>query len=215
MATFDDLLPDIQVEIPEIPSFVAQRSLIRAMREFCEETRAWRISFNASTLADDPLLPLISYFPDFTELVDVITIKNVDGGEPVEPRTYAWFDKNLSDWRSDSAIDANYYVLEDNNTIRLVPYPTETIVNKYYVRAAIKPLLTTTTLDDRMVNKYSETLIHGALAKLYAIPRKPWTDLQLASIHDAQFRVKFGQARTEAAEEFQTGVPRKVKYGGV
>jgi hypothetical protein len=147
--------------------------------------------------------------------VDVISLKNTDGGTPVKPRTQAWLDKNLSDWRNEENDLASYYMLDSNNTLRLTPTPASTVAAQYYARVAVKPLLTATTVDDVVLNKYDELLIHGALGRLYALPRKPWTDLQLASYHTAQFTLGIPAARTEAAEEFQTGIPRKVKYGGL
>lgn len=215
MAGFADLVPDIQVEIPETPVFVAERQIIRATRELCEEARVWRLSFDIDTVADTATVVLTNSLPANTELVDVISMKNAAGGEPLTPMTYARMDKNHSDWRSESNSDAKHYVLEANNTLRLYPTPADDATDKYHIRVAVKPKLTVTSLDDRLFNKYSEILISGALARLYAIPRKPWTDLQLAGYHRGIFYSSFPAARTEAAEEFQTGVARKVSYGGI
>jgi hypothetical protein len=142
-------------------------------------------------------------------------MKNNGGGEPVHPRTYSWLDQNTSDWRGQTDIAAKWYVRDGNNTLRLSPTPSSTSANLYTARVAVKPLLTATTLDDLLVNKFSEDLIHGALGQLYLIPRKPWTDLNLGQYHQALFSESFAGARTAAAEEFETGVPRKVKYGGL
>ena len=215
MAAVVDLVPDVRVEIPEIPSFVAERQLLRAAREFCEETRTWRVSDQISTVAAIATINLTSILPTSTELVDIISIKNISGGAPPEPRTFAWLDENVSDWRTDTALDAKWYVLDGNNTIRLVPTPSTTTTNQYYIRIAVKPLLTAVTIDDVLVNKYDELLVHGALSKLFLIPRKSWTDTNLAAFHLSLFGGSFAAARTEAAEEFQTGIPRKVKYGGL
>jgi hypothetical protein len=215
MAGFTALVPDIQVEIPEIPTFVAERQLVRALRELCEEARVWRISFTINTTADVPTILLSSYMPLGTELVDIVSMKNSSGGEPLAPTTYIKMDKNHTDWRNESNSDASKYMLDTNNTIRLYPTPTDTIDRKYNVRAAIKPQLAVVDIDELVLNKYSEILISGALSRLYALPRKPWTDLQQSALHRAIFYSGFAAARTEAAEEFQTGVSRKVKYGGI
>jgi hypothetical protein len=142
-------------------------------------------------------------------------MKNSSGGAPVVPRTFSWLDENLSDWRSQTSDLANYYVLDGNNTIRLVPTPTTTTANLYSVRVAVKPTLAAITLDDVLVNKYRESLISGALGLLFMLPRKPWTDTRMAGFHTASFEGAMPPARAEAADEFQTGVPRKVKYGGL
>ena len=215
MAAISSLVPDVRVEIPEIPGFVAERQLLRALREFAEATRTWRVNIQVSTTAAAATVDLTASLPAATELVDIISVKNISGGAPPEPRTFAWLDKNVSDWRTDTALDAKWFVLDGNNTIRLVPTPSTTVANQYDVRIAVKPSLTATTIDDVVANKYDELLVHGALARLYAIPRKPWTDLNLGQYHLILFQGGIPAARTEAAEEFQTGVPRRVKYGGL
>jgi len=216
MAAITTLTPDIQSKIPEIPAFIATREIIHATREFCEFTRAWRVDIQVSTTADTATVDLTNLLPTGTELVDIISMKNVEGSRPVLPTTQAWLDTNTSDWRGDTALDANYYVLSGNNTIQLVPTPSTTVSNQYYVRVAVKPLLATaTTFDDVLVNKYDQVLVDGALARLYLIPRKPWTDTGLGAYHRQVFMAAMPSARTEAAEEFQTGVARKVKYGGL
>jgi len=215
MAAISDLIPDVRVEIPAIPSFVAARQLLRATREFTEMTRTWRVNISVSTTTTVATVDLTPLLPTATELVDIISIKNTAGGAPLEPRTFIWLDKNTSDWRSDTDLNAKWYVLDSNNTIRLVPTPSTTVAAQYDVRVAVKPLLTATEIGDVVANKYDELLVHGALAKLYLIPSKPWTDAKLSTYHQALFLAGFSGARTEAAEEYQTGIPRNVKYGGL
>lgn len=217
MTAFSVLTPDIRVEIPEIPAFVAERQLLRALREFAEESRAWRTNIQVGVTASTATVDLTSLFPAGAELVDIISVKDaIIGGAPVAPTTYIRMDKDHPDWRNEEALDAQWYVLDGNNTIRFVFTPSTTVAAKYDVRVALKPILATAaTVDDVIANKYDELLVHGALARLYLIPRKPWTDANLAVFHKNIFDAGMKSARTEAAEEFQTGIPRKVKYGGL
>jgi len=215
MAAITDLVPDVRAEIPDIPSFVAERQLLRAARIFCQETRAWRVNIEVSVTETVARTILTSLLPTGTELVDIISVKNTSGGEPLTPRTFSWLDENLTDWRSETDLNAAYYVLDGNNTMRLVPTPSATTAYLYDARIAVKPLLSATTLDDVLVNKYDELIIHGALGKLYVMPRKTWTDDARAAYHTGLFNAGIPAAKTEAADEFQTGVPRKVKYGGI
>jgi len=83
MTALSVLVPDVRVEIPDIPVFVAERQLLRAAREFCEETRTWRVNVEISVVATVPASNIASSFPADTELVDVVSIKNVGGGAPV------------------------------------------------------------------------------------------------------------------------------------
>ena len=215
MAALTALVPDVRAEIPNIPSFVAERQLLRAARVFCQETRAWRVDFLLSVTANTPTISLAAQLPTGTELIDIISIKNISGAKPLQPKTYSWLDTNLSDWRTQTDAQAVYYLLDGNNTLRLVPTPATTTANMYDIRVAVKPLRTATVLDDLLVNRFDEELIHGALAYLYVIPKKEWSDPGMAAFHEARFLESFAGARAAAADEFQVGVHRKVRYGGL
>lgn len=216
MATITSLVDDIIADIPEIPAFTAERQYVRALKELCQEARVWRVDGTLGLTADTATLDVSSLLPTGTELVDVISIKPSGGEQALKARTQAWLDTNESDWRGQVALVPSYYVLEENNVLRLVPTPSNTVANALYVRAAVKPIVgTATTVDDLVVNKFGEMLISGAKAHLFMIPRKPWTDLQLAQYHRANFLAAIPEARAQATDEFQTGVGRKVKYGGL
>ena len=208
------LVPDLRTDIPEIPSFIAQRYLLRIIRDFCEQTRAWRVSGSITTVANVATVSITGVLPNVnSELVDVISIKNSSGGEPLVPRTIVWLDENLSAWRLDSSTAANYYVRDSNINLRLVPMPASTAI--YNIRIAVKPTLSATTLDDTLANKFREVFISGALSMILTIPRKPWTDLQTAGVHAGRYERGMVDAKAEATDEFQTGIIRKVKYGGL
>ena len=210
-----DLVPDVRVEIPDIPSFVAERQILRAARELCEEARCFRSNFDISTVADTSTVDLAGSIPNGTELVDVISLKPADGSGPVLPTTWKHLDENSTNWRTETAAVASHYVISANNVIRLYPIPTTTESAAYHIRVAVKPLLTATAIGALIVNKYDEVLTRGALARLYAMPNKTWTNFDLAAYHANYFNEGVLAARTEAADEYQTGVPRKVKYGGL
>lgn len=215
MASLSTLVPDVRVEIPDIPSFVAERQILRAARELCEEARCWRVNISLSTVADTATVDISTLLPTETELVDIITMKAEDGRSPVDPTTWAHMDENETDWRVETNDVACKYVISANNIIRLIPIPASTVADAYYARVAVKPTLDADELDDILVNKHDELLTRGALARLYRMPRKTWTDPSLAAHHLTAFEEGIRAARTEAADEYQTGVARKVKYGGL
>jgi hypothetical protein len=215
MGAINTLVPDVRAAIPELTSSVAERQLLRAARIFCEDSRSWRVDITVSVTANVATVNLAGLLPANTELVDIISVKNSGGGQPVAASTYIWLDQNTSNWRGETDLNAKWYILDGNNTIRFVPVPAETTASLYNIRVAVKPKLTATAVDDVVLNKYDETLVNGALGRLYLIPRKPWTDANLAQFHEGLFRAAIPAARSEAADEFQTGVRRKVKYGGI
>ena len=217
MTAVSEFASDIIADIPEIPVFVASRQVLRACRVLCERARVWRYDISLNTTASQATYDLSSlYTPEANvELVDIISMKPTDGRSPVVPVTKGWMDKNEADWRDQEALVATWFTLESNDTIRLIPTPSQTVTDAYDVRIAVKPKLDATTVDDIIYNKFYETVIAGAKSFLFLIPRKPWSDPNLAQFHLAMFNNGVIDAVPEASDDFQTGVPRKVKYGGI
>ncbi len=216
MADIADIIPDVLAAVPEVPIFVARRQFIRATREFSEETRAWRVAFQLSTVSGTATYNLSTALGSTNELVDIISVKPLLGGEPVRPRTFAWLDDNHSDWRGATGAIAQWFVLEANNTIRLVFTPSSTTADAYYIRASVKPLVATaTTIQDIIANKYDEVLVHGTLSRLYFLPRKVWSNPELGAYHRTLFDIGINAAKGKATDEHQRGVRRTVKYGGL
>lgn len=214
MASIDVMLPEIHAEVPKLADLIARRALLRSARNFAEETRALRTSFDVDTVSGTPFLDLSAQLPAETELVDVVSIKPNAGGRKLTPTTYAKLDDDTLDWRNRTATVATHYVRDANNTIRLVYTPDATDTAVYHVRAAYKPTLDATTLDDLIINKYDEAIIHGALARLFSQPNKVWSDPNNANYHAAMFMDMKRKATTEAADGYQQNVPRRVQYGG-
>ena len=215
LVTVSTLVQDVLSDIPEVPAFVAARQYVRAARELCEEGRVWREDISVDVEVGSPAINLVTLFPASTELVDIISVKPADGSTPVTPKTQAWLDINWTDWRDQTALKATHYTQENSDSLRFVPAPAEDVTDAYTVRVALKPAADAESIDDLVSNKYSELLISGAKAHLFMTPRKPWTDLQLAQYHRANFLSGLPKARSEATDEFQTGIARKVKYGGL
>lgn len=213
MAAIQTLVLDILADIPEAPSFAAERQYLRALRKLCQEARVWRVDGTLTTTADDPELDATPILPNLTELVDVISLKPTTGGQDLDAKTKKWLDNNATNWRNESADIGKWFVRESNDVVRIVPTPSA--ATSYYASVAVKPVYGQTEIDDLVSNHFSELVVHGAKGFLFMMPRKPWTDLNLAQFHMAEFEVGIPEARRLAADEFQTGVPRKVKYGGI
>jgi hypothetical protein len=215
MTAITDLVPRVRAVVPMLPSFVAQQYILQASRDFFEFTRAWRTSFNLDETASTATYDISADLPTGTELVDVISIKPQAGGARLTPTTFVWLDEEITDWRNTEANDANWYVIDSNNTLRLIYTPSTTTTDKYYVRVAVKPTFSATTIDDLMNNKYDQALIDGAVGLLSAIPNKPWSSGEMAAFHLSKFEAAKIEGESQANDENQKGARRKMRYGGI
>jgi len=90
-----------------------------------------------------------------------------------------------------------YYYQESLDKIILCPIPDST--GTLMVKAAIKPNRTSTGVDDWVGIKHFDAIAHGAKARLFEIPGKPWSNPQLAGYHASQFSSAASAARRSAS----------------
>lgn len=62
-------------------------------------------------------------------------------------------------------------------------------------------------LPDWMYDMYFQDWLDGVLAKLYAMPAKPWSNKELTILHGKKFRAAMGQRKQEANRGFTYGQP--------
>ena len=198
-------------QIPLAPDMLIDRVLIEIARDFCAYTRAWRSTVAANVTADTLGVALTP--PTDGELVDVV--KATLNGNPLTKKTHEQLDALVPKWRTTPA-GSSYITKGDTlNEVLVAPLSSTTYASGLSVRAAWKPALTATTLDDMLISNHSDALIDGVLGKLFGLPDKPWTSGGLASHYQASFQIKKDVARQQTADGDMKGVVRKVRYGGL
>lgn len=83
--------------------------------------------------------------------------------------------------------------------VRLVPAPDQIYRNYAALRVALKPKQDATQMPDGLYGRYREDIEVGALAKLFAQAKKPWSDAKRALELEEEFGVRVSRARYRAA----------------
>ena len=181
---FDELEPEVGVEVPGAARFAVMNALRAAAREFFIETRAWRVPFGPVPLSDHvrPGLP-----PD-TFLV-----------EPVEV---------LIDERP---LRSGSFATSADNGIVFAGNRDGTNVSGV---AAVAPSGLAVELPERLGNEFRDALVAGALARLMKIPGAEWSNPQMAMYYQGEFEEAKARAATRAEDGFTKKRTRIVRYGG-
>mgnify|MGYP006175348257 CR=1 FL=1 len=70
------------------------------------------------------------------------------------------------------------------------------------------------SIPDRIFYPFRQGIVSGALAHLYMMPGKDWTNPQLAQPHGAKFENTIADAKSRADRDFGNA-PLTTKYGGI
>ena len=164
--TFDDLLPDLMVEVNGCPNVTAESHLRRAARDFCERTHVWTVtlaSFNtvADTAAYTLAMPAGSSLVRLSQ-VDVGDERDVDILDQQEAKS------------EQGAGSQSTFVWLEGAQLFVNPTPTEALA--VVVQLSLKPSLTSESVPDWLAEDHAETLRLGAKASLKSMADVDWAD---------------------------------------
>lgn len=194
MKPWSDFYDLLAPEVPNCPQAAQEQALRQAAIAFCEQSLAWKYTHPDITVAvgtDE-----YPYVPPPESVVHAITYASFADNE-----INVNVDENsmgIWDWRNQTGVPE--FVLGGPSSLRLVPTPNAPGTLKLEV--ILKPSSDAEGIDDDIFNEYREPIVHCALGKLMASPKKPYTDLQLSTYHMGQFFIKTGGAGIRVARNY-------------
>ncbi|WP_299940453.1 hypothetical protein [uncultured Microbulbifer sp.] len=190
LVSIDTFLPGIVINVPDAPEPLIQHQLLLTLQDFCEHSCYWR-----ERLADVFTIDGISSYslegPGDTNIVKVLTVKDAQGS-PLTLRSAPrsgeqWW------WQSQPGVLEVY---------------AEVGEQFLQVTAAVKPGANATQVSRTLLSDYREAIEQGTLAKLYAMPNKPWSAPHAVPMAQGLYRQDRDQAARKAGRGFST-TPRR------
>lgn len=186
MPLLTDVIDPILARVEGCPRAFAVDALRYAAIEFCTKTMCLT-TWTQATLdgSETPIFDLD------VQVVDIFDARDEDDEEILV--TY------LNDPRlSELADDEQAIAFTDPNNLELaIPATTDAPVTLNLLMA-IAPGPETAELHEDLWRRHSEALRHGALARLFAEPKKPWSDNTLSGFHEGKFQAAITMAAADA-----------------
>lgn len=180
ITTYAELKPHI---IPRLPSGVAvgvlENEIRLACRQFCEDSGRWVQTLDdAAVVADQQDYDLSSLLPDNSEIYRIVWVK-LYGSSSVETADYYWlYEEATLRWHEDHK-------------------PSTADADGLSVRVALKPDLIDDVLPDWFLTRWRMALAYRVLANLCAMPKKSFTDLEIAGYYETLYQAQLTEAKLE------------------
>jgi hypothetical protein len=206
---FDYWLDDVMPSVGGAEIEFVLREIRHAAIDFCERTNVWRlegltqnvVAGQSEYLLDSPL--------DRCEIVQVLEVKYDKSVIPVTPQSR--LSQNNSNYASLKGIPACYWQ-DYPEKLNFYPVPNTGLVNGLMYKVSLRPSRVANIINESVGKRYFEAISHGTKARMFAMPKKPWTDPALASYHMQQFDQKISRARDEASTGYGRGAKRVVSH---
>ncbi len=230
-----ELLPDVLVSASGCPPMIALQQLSSAVREFLYDTNAWKAWVPAvDTVIDQATYNFPNHLMDaaqrWARTKDIDILRWAPTGREIEFRTQQELQSRDIEWRSRKASVPSFYTNEAADspwgyTIRLYPTPNVVVVGALSARLILsthtysglgvtaydaQPVL----LADDVFERYRDAFVTGALARLYKMPSRDWSNPVVARERANEFNDRKVAAKTESDMDFGSQL-LTVAYGGL
>ena len=201
---FDQLAP-VALVVRRCPTPTLRRAYVKAMRDWCAETRWLRVQIPGATVAGQPIYSLGS--DTYTEIIAIHAMSGTDTSAsasdvfPIFPGDSGGWNPNVQAGRPRQYA----YVPEGQFALWQVPDKVYSLT----VTAVIQPKDEVAQIPSEPLKKYSSGIEAGALMHLLRIPGQPWTDQALASkVYEPIWNSCVSNGKAEAQRSFNSGSQR-------
>lgn len=203
----DLFLNEVMPDVPGCSKEVAVNAIRNAAIEFCKKSFVWM-----ETL--DPVNVVAN--------VDVYDLDGMPNGSVIERVNKLYYlgaeltASNVDEVNAkrQSAVGGavKYYAQSSPTQVILYGIPDVSTTGALVMDVALTPSRSSVGIDSAITDRYLDGIVSGAKSRLMLIPKKPWTDLALASYHKGEFGSAVDTAMIDAARGFGRSPIRTKTY---
>lgn len=195
ISSYQTLVRDISLYAPNCPDQTILYALKMTVIDFCQETLWWKYEADPMDVIKGETEYQVEV-PSGTESVLVLAAWYED-----RPLVQTGFSAR-SRWPRLKAeaheAQPQGFSAYNNETIKLYPTPDETKPESLRMLVALMPKRSATGADASMMDVWTDTLISGALSRIYDIPNQPFSNPDAAKKRELAYRQDVVKARIQA-----------------
>lgn len=200
-----DFLPDVMAEARGCPEFLALPQIRYALREFCDQSRAWTVDADPVVLVGGVYEYPLDLPPDVELAVNGLLSGEFQGAL-VDLVPYASLPAG---WRSEPWNGLKGIASRDRRAIVVYPPPLADIADPLTVTVVVRPTVSAQTCGD-ILGDWIEGIAAGAVARLKAMPEKPWSDRPAVGEYRSRFESAINSA-SASVDKGHSSAPLRVR----
>lgn len=191
MTPISSFRPRVAARIPSASDPLIDLAVLDACIDFCEQSRAVRGMLDTFTTTAG------------TSEYDLLAVNE----QAVSRILRVWVDDTEIGGMDDNNTPSPTYQTQSTPQAFSNPepevlalHPTPDKAYTINLRVALRPTRSATQVRDELFERHVETIVNGALARLYSMPGEPFFNTQLASAHAAGFKIGINAAMLDASK---------------
>lgn len=199
-ALVGEILPDVL----GCPDITIERAVRDAAVEFCDRTLVYTVD-QEPMVVQAGIAEIDLDIPSGTRLVQVLRAQI--GRNRLDRVSREDLYNSGRDWKNEPGRPVAI-TFETELSVRLVPVPSERLVEPLYIRFAVTPTMASTSLPDAVGERYFKELVNGAKASLLMMPGVPWANAPLGNLCRTLFERGMREATLTASQDAVSATKR-------
>lgn len=186
MSLWSAFFPLVMTSVPGISPDFASIHIRQAAADFFERSKSYIVELTPQTTTAG-VSDYTYQLPENTDMVKVLEawINGQEAGTELQ-------------YRNREARTGIYGL----SPLRYRAYPTPSGTGTIAITAAVKPGALSTGIPDEYFSQHYEAISWGAIARLLAVPKKPWTDIATASVYANQFTNASAETQSKTLKSY-------------
>lgn len=179
-----DFYPDILPSVNACPLPMVDHYLRQSARALCTQSRRLKVACGLATEKEVPTYAL-DVDAGVNPEVDVVKVLAcaIDGMALSTTTQHSL--KRVAGWERQCGQPEHFYLVENDRTLRL--WRTPNAVYEVSLMLCLKPGMKAQGIESWFADLYRTPIVSGALSALMMLPKKEWSDANLAMFHDELF----------------------------
>lgn len=208
----DMFLNEVMPDVPSCSKAIAVNAIRNAAIEFCQKSLVWVETLDPVNIVANVDVYDLDGMPNGSVIERVLNLfylgrklaqRNLDEVNAKRQLAAASIAANVQGIATEYiAPSVTMYAQSSPKQIILFGNPTASAIGALAMDVALVPSRTSTGIDSAITDRYLDGLVSGAKARLMQIPKKPWSDANLASYHKGEFNSAVDSATIDVARGF-------------
>lgn len=193
MTALSDYSTYVRPYLDGCPDIYIERAVMEAAIEICESSFLWRDESGPHAVVAG--VREYDLYPEEEDAeVDHLEAVSLNGKNLV-PTSLEHLVQTDPNYHKTEGSPSRYYHVNSHVTIAFDRIPNKTSPTGMKALFVLKPKRTATTLPDFLFNDWLKAIINGALASLYRVPGKEWSNPELGMVKRQEFATDKANAR--------------------
>jgi hypothetical protein len=172
-------------QVAGAPDTLIGAHLTRVLNDFYTRSTAWRANVGPYAINGGQDVVLLNPIDQNTRLQFVLGAFMFPFNQANDPLPLV---PSVRQFLGGSPAPPTRYYMQVPDQMVLYPKPDKSYGNILYVYGSLVPTTLAAILPDMSYTQHADALIWGTLARLYMMPKKPWSDKELAQQYQKQYR---------------------------